>query len=526
MLTDVGEKGGFGCRDRFRILKNAGTTDKVIFVVYSKIWIGVKSNGLVRTEQKMEKEVCENMPRLEVPKEWDYTTDVLVVGGGTAGLPAGAAAAQAGAKATILELSTICGGSGNVIMVGASFGGTDIQKKQGIEDSPELRYRDGVEVARGEPELWRVYVDHELDTYNWFKEMGIYPWTEELLALPGHSAPRLHRYRGKPVMEAIEKYARDKGAEILLEHRATRLIADPTTDRVLGARVVVKGKTVKNFKARKAVILTCGSFGRNKEMVREYGSRYADCIPLMAPGHLGDGLKMAFELGAATSHIGDSVVASLAACTTTHYDKALLAVWKGGIAVNVNGERFYDESCPKGYYGLLTDAGLDQPGKVYWIVYDEKIRNAAGVEEMEKHKEFKADSIDKLAEAAGINPKGLVATVEKYNSDIDSEGYDTVFGRKHQTFIHGDPVKLDTPPFYAIKCETSITSFKGGLKINSRCQVINVYGEPIPGLYAAGEVTGGLFGEGIYLGGTNWPAAMTFGRVAGRNAAAESPWDK
>jgi len=443
---------------------------------------------------------------------------------GTAGLPAGAAAAEAGVKATILEVTRISGGSGNVVAMGASFAGTDVQKKQGIEDSPALHYRDGVEVAHGDPYLWREYTDHELDTYNWFKQMGIYPTTDKLLTLPGHNAPRLHRYLGASVMKTIEKYARDKGAEILFEHRATRLITDPQTGRVLGAKVRVKDWT-RNFKAKRAVILTTGSFGRNKEMVKEYGSRYADCIPLMAQGHLGDGLRMALDLGAATSHIGDAVVASLAVCTTTHAHRALIAVWNGAIAVNKDGKRFYNECCPKGYYGELTDAGMDQPGKVYWIVYDEKIRNAAGVDEMKKHKEFKADTFEQLAKLARIEPKGFVTTVEKYNGDIDSEGYDTVLGRKTITFVHGTPVKIDKPPFYAIKCETSITSFKGGVKINTQGQVVNNYGEVIPGLYAAGEVTGGLFGKGIYLGGTNWPAAMTFGRIAARNAAAEVPWD-
>jgi fumarate reductase flavoprotein subunit len=464
--------------------------------------------------------------RLPVPDKWDYETDVLIVGGGTAGLPAGVAAAEAGAKTTILELAKICGGSGNLIMVGASFGGTDIQKKQGVEDSPELRYRDGVEVAFGEPEMWRVYCDHELELYEWFKEMGIVPWTEELLPVPGHSVPRLHRYVGAPVEQRIEKEARDKGAEILFEHRAKRLIQDPLTERVLGAAVEVKGKTL-NFKAKKAVVLTTGSFGRNKQMLKEYGSRFKDCIPLMAPGHLGDGLKMGFDLGAATSHLGDAVVASLAACTTTHADRALMASWTGGIIVNVNGKRFYPESCPRGYYGDITDVGLDQPGKVFWIVYDDGMRNAAGVEEMERHKEFKADSFEELAKAAGIEDvKSFVETVAKYNEDIESEGYDTVFGRKALTHILGDPIPLENPPFYAIKCETSITSFKGGRKVNSRTQVMDLYGEPIRGLYAAGETVGGLFGEGLYLGGTNWPASMVFGKIAGREAAFEKPWDK
>jgi fumarate reductase flavoprotein subunit len=374
--------------------------------------------------------------------------------------------------------------------------------------------------------MWRVYCDHELDLYSWFKGLGIHPWTEDLLTLPGHSAPRLHRYVGTPVEQRIEKEARDKGAEILTEHRAKRLIADPETGRVLGAKVAAKGKT-KYIKAKKAVILACGSFGRNKEMVAEYGGRFKDCIPLMAPGHMGDGLKMAFDLGAATSHIGDAVVASLAACTTTHADRALIAIWCGGIAVNVNGERFYNECCPRGYYGELTDAGLDQPGKRYWIVYDEAMRNKAGVEEMDKHKEFKADTFEELGKIAGIgDPAKFAATVEKYNDDIDSEGYDTVIGRKTITFIHGTPIKLENGPFYAIHCETSITSFKGGLKINSRTKVVNNFGEVIPGLYACGETTGGLFGDGLYLGGTNWPASMVFGKIAGKTGAGEKPWDE
>jgi len=466
------------------------------------------------------------MARERVPEKWDYETDVLIVGAGTAGLPAGIAAVEAGAKATILEVTKTCGGSGNLIMVGGSFGGTDIQKKQGINDSPDLRYRDGVEVAHGEPEIWRVYCDHELDLFYWLKDLGLSPWTEAVLPLPGHSVPRLHRFRGVPVEQRIEQEAKDKGVEILLEHRARRLIADPETDRILGARVETKGK-FKHFKAKRGVVIATGSFGRNKEMLKEYGPRFKDCIPLMAPGHLGDGLKMGLDVGAATCHIGDSVVASLSACTTTHADRAMLATWAGGIAVNVHGKRFYPENCPRGYYGDMSNAALDQPGKLHWIVYDENIRNAAGVDELQRHKEFKADSLEDLAKAAGIDdPKGFVETVEGYNEDIDSEGYDTVFGRKTLTSVHGVPIKLETPPYYAIKCETSITSFKGGLKVNSRMQVINNYGEPIRGLYASGETIGGLFGDGLYLGGTNWPASMVFGKIAARNAAGEKPWDK
>ena len=169
---------------------------------------------------------------------------------------------------------------------------------------------------------------------------------------------------------------------------------------------------------------------------------------------------------------------------------------------------------------------MNQPDGIYWIVYDsDKRKKPLPAIMCAKQKEFKADTLEGLAKEAGIDPKGFVETVNKYNSDIESEGYDTVFGRKALVSIHGKPAPLKTPPFYAVKCSTSITSFKGGLKINSRCQVVNQYDEVIPGLYACGEVAGGLFGKGVYLGSTNWPSAMTFGRVAARNAAAEKPWD-
>jgi fumarate reductase flavoprotein subunit len=465
------------------------------------------------------------MPRLELPNKWDHETDILIIGAGTGGMPAGCVAVDAKNKATILEMTTSCGGSGSLIMGGAAWAGTDLQKKAGIQDSPEALYKDGVEIAQGLPESWRVYADNQLDTYYWLtNEVGATPNRPEFLMSPGHRTRRNHYYDGAATEAAIEKYTRRKGVEILLEHRALRLFADTKTDRVYGCQVNAKGK-VKNFKAKKAIILATGGFGRNKELLKEYGVRFANCIQLMAPGHMGDGLKMALELGAATKDIGHAVVASLPADTTTHADRALFCIFEGGVGVNVNGKRFYDESCPKGYYGQFSDAGMDQPGEVYWIVYDSEVRKKpVPAAMMPKHKEFTGNTFEELGKAAGIDPKGFNETMTKYNSDIESEGYDTVFGRKTLVSIDGKPIQLVKPPFYAVKCQTSITSFKGGLRVNSRCQVMNQYSEVIPSLYAAGEVAGGLFGKGVYLGSTNWPSAMTFGRVAAINACTEKPW--
>ena len=198
--------------------------------------------------------------------------------------------------------------------------------------------------------------------------------------------------------------------------------------------------------------------------------------------------------------------------------------------VNVDGKRFHDESCSEGFYGFMTGAGMRQPGGVYWVVYNDRIieemrKNAAKVQakDIEKCKRYKANTIEELGKSAGIDAKGLRETVDKYNSDIDSEGYDIVFGRKFQFGLERPLVKIDTPPFYAIKCVTSTTSLKGGLKINTKCQVLNQYGEIISGLYAAGETTGGLHTKS-YLLGVMSSGSFTQGIIAAKNAVKEPAW--
>jgi fumarate reductase flavoprotein subunit len=168
---------------------------------------------------------------------------------------------------------------------------------------------------------------------------------------------------------------------------------------------------------------------------------------------------------------------------------------------------------------------MRQPGGAYWIVFDDKIRKNIRPGKLGKAKPYEANTIEEIAISAGINPKGLRETIEKYNNDIKTVGYDTLFDRRTIHGIDGTPVTVDTPPFFAVRCTPSTSSFKGGLKINTRCQVMDQYDEVIPSLYAAGELTGGLWAhDGTYLPGTMVSAAMTFGRIAGKNAAGEPPW--
>ena len=472
------------------------------------------------------------MSSSEVPKKWDYETDVIIVGGGTAGLPAAIKVAEAGLKATVLETRPQCGGSLSMIVGGVVFAGIDEQKKAGIDDSPDILYQDMVNNAGSDPKLARAYADNQLEAYRMLKDQGVEAWVAGSIGTGktrrrGGVGPTSNP--GPALTKAFEDRAKAKGAEILFKHRAQRLITDPKSGRVIGLKVTV-GDEVKNFKAKRAVIIGTGGFGYNREIVAEYAPHMVNCIPKMPVGHQGDGLKMGLDVGAATKDIAIAVAGSWPVDIETH-SRAIWALDWGGIMVNVHGKRFCDESSSEGFYGRMTEAGMRQPGGVYWVVFDETIKGNVGVRpgykderkdhihDIERCRKYKADTVEDLAKQTGVDVKGLKETMNKFNSDIDKVGYDTEFGRKFQ-LGHARPLEKFTPPLYAIKCVTSTTSMKGGLKINERCQVINNYGEPIPSLYAGGEVTGGLYTKS-YILGTMTTFSMAQGIVAGRNAAKE-----
>jgi len=464
----------------------------------------------------------------EVPKKWDHEADVIVVGGGTAGLPAGVIVAEAGLKATILESRPAVGGSFAMVAGTMAFAGTEEQKEAGIEDSPEIFYQDEINICGADPEIARAFADNQLDAYRMLREQGIK--FAGLVVHPAHTRNRCHGWLegvGPELVKAVERRAMDKGVEILLRHRATRLITDPQTGKVIGLKVSVKDET-KNFKAKRAVIIATGGFGRNREMIAEYAPDMVDCAPKMPVGHMGDGLKMGLAVGAATRDIAHAVAPSWPVCAETH-SNALWVLWWGGIMVNVDGKRFHNESSAEAFYGPMTASGMRQPGAVYWIVFDDSMKknvikdSEAHLATIEKCKQYKANTIEEVAKSAGIDAKALKETFEKFNSDVETAGYDTVFGRRFQFGTERPLVKIEVPPFYAIKCVTSTTSMKGGLKINGRSQVINQYGEVIPGLYAVGEVTGGLHTKS-YLLGVMSSSAMTQGIIAGRNAVKEPAW--
>jgi fumarate reductase flavoprotein subunit len=275
-----------------------------------------------------------------------------------------------------------------------------------------------------------------------------------------------------------------------------------------------------------AVVLATGGFSRDRGMLARYAPRMRDALLAGGPGNTGDGLLMAWQLGAGVVDL-PYVKGTYGHYFEDHPDEdgtGILAVYKGAIAVNGSGRRFVDESIP---YKAIGDASLAQPGAWSWQVFDAKVmaqsndevpiydfanRERAGLLEV-------ADSIEKLAATLGTAPGVLEATLAEYNRRTET-GEPDELGRVHLSGGVGVRAALDTPPFYAHRSGTVVLATYCGVTVDTSMRVLDVLGEPIERLYAAGEVVGGFHGAG-YMTGTSIGKAGIFGRVAGTAAAQE-----
>lgn len=460
----------------------------------------------------------------KVPKKWDGEADVIVVGGGNAGLPAAITAHDKGTKVMVLETSGGMASSLAMIAGGTPFTRTDLQKAEGIKDSPDQLYKEAVEVSGGSPELWRALVDRQEEVYEWLKSLGAKP--EAVLLAPGHLVRRSIKFEGHgpALCKVLRDAATKKKIDTRFKHRAQKLIVEPESGRVIGVSAKQDNK-VLNFKAKKAVILTTGGFCQNLEIVKEFGPQYANLPPTAPKTHQGDGLKMAMAIGAGTDGLGLAVCPSMPIGWDT--GQFVTTDIRGGITIDKDGKRFGNEATEElGTYTEKHKICLDHdPTGLHITVCDEAMRKLNEPPATQTRETiYKANTIEGLEKQLGIPAGNLKATVDEYNTDIEKYGYDRKFGRRLQGMAWPElPVmKLAKPPFYAIKNRICLTSMKGGLKINAKCQVIDQFGDIIPGLYAAGEITGGL--EHIphhYYTGRMTLQAFTQGRIAGDVAADE-----
>ena len=455
------------------------------------------------------------------PDKWDEEADILVIGAGGAGFAAGLEAANTGAKVIILEKLAYIGGSSIICGAGLAFAGTDIQIANNVNDSNELFYKDFMDVGKNAniPELVKAYVDNQLETYNWLKDAGVEFVKNKVTVAAGTSVPRVHWFSPPQLIKALSTACEAKGVKLILETAAQKLALDPKTGNIKGV-FAVQGKKNITYGAKKGVILASGGFSLNKELLAKFAPPLVKAKTIVGLGSHGDGLKMAWACGADIQdmpHVKATFGFSLNPKTMA--DDFFLVYYCGAIIVNKEAKRFVNESLS---YKLVADAALVQTDAVGYQLFDQPIcdeairRHEARMTNLLKRDIVSAPTLAELAKLIGIDSATLEATVKEYNENV-AKGVDPQFGRTTQTADYGKPSEIKTGPFYAWPSTAVLISTYGGILINGKAQVLNVYGEPIPGLYAAGEITGGVHGA-AYVSGTAVGKALIFGRIAAKNA--------
>jgi fumarate reductase flavoprotein subunit len=450
----------------------------------------------------------------------EIETDIVVVGAGAAGFAAALTSADRGAEVLLLEKTPEPGGSSRICGGLLAFAGTDIQHRNGIGDSNDLLYRDLTVVGQGasDPAIVRAYVDNQLDTYHWLVGKGV-AFGPKPDASSGQTVPRCHVVDPDALIQTLARHAKaHRNITIATNARALRLIR--TDNRVSAVRVSQDGETF-DVTVRRGAIVTAGGFTRNPGLVGTFAPAVARAWVTGGEGNTGDGLLMAWQLGAG---IGDVayIQGTFGKHPTDHSNRhSLLSVYKGAIAVNGLGQRYVDESLS---YKLLGTACLAQAGEHTWQIFDRPIYEAheEGVsifDVQHRHQAgslIEATTLDELAGKIGVDAVALKATVARYNAHV-ANGSDPDFGRRHLVHHHGALVPIATGPFYAHASTAALYGTYCGLTVTPRMQVLDVFREPIGGLWAAGEVTAGLHGA-AYMTGSAFGKALIFGRVAGRAA--------
>lgn len=439
-------------------------------------------------------------------------TDIVVIGSGGAGFSAALNAMENGAKVILLEKMPIIGGNSQLAAGGMNVAGTKYQQAQGItQDTPDIHFADTMKGGRNinDPKLVRYLVDHTDDSLAWIESLG--GSLPNLSFSGGQTYKRVHTAKGGTIVGAylistFYKKAQEMGMDIRLNSQAVKLLTDES-GKVTGVRVHAKHSGIYDIQA-KAVILTTGGFGANNALVGKYRPELIGTTTSNQPGALGDGLVLAENIGADFTDIHEIQIHPTVALNT----KILISEsvrGKGAILINKEGKRFVNEMLTR---DNTSAAVLKQSGRSAFVVFDEALYKGWGqIEGYFKLGLVKEGNTPKeLAEKIGIPADTFTKTIERYNTFIKNKK-DEDFGRR-------DMEKSLTGKLYAIEIAPGIHHTMGGVKINPQTQVISVDGKPIPGLYAAGEIVGGVHG-GNRLGGNAIADIVTFGSLAGKEAA-------
>lgn len=449
--------------------------------------------------------------------------DVIVIGAGLAGHCATLAAAETGASVLLIEKCDEVGGS--TVLSGGfiAFADTPIQRAQGVKDDADLLLTDLRTVGGPytQDALLQTYVSEQQDLYGWLTGKGL-SFTEVELG-SGQSAARSHAIDpGLMIATLNEAASALENVQIRTRTTAVCLVREGQDGAVTGV-TIDEGGRLSDVSARGGVVIASGGFSRSEDFLNKFAPNQARALRVGGPGNFGDGLRMAWRLGADVKDMGQ-IKGTYGAHATecNNGQEILLMFYRGAIIVNRAGKRFVDESIS---YKLVGEAAMIQAEPVSWQIFDDAIyREASGsarlfdpVPALNRGLIVKADTLDELCAACGIDTESLRNTVARYNTDAEM-GLDTEFGRDGLCHHVGALAPLVTAPFYAYPSTAAVLATYCGLAVDATSQVIDVYEDPIDGLYAAGEVMGGFHGQ-AYVTGSSLGKAAIFGRIAGRQAA-------
>ena len=445
-----------------------------------------------------------------VKEEKTLDTSVVIVGAGGAGMAAAIMLQQAGVDFVILEKMPYVGGNTTKATGGMNAAETHYQKEQGIEDSVDLFYQDTMKGGHdiNDPDLVRTLAANSAGAIDWLDTIGA-----DLPKISFSGGASTNRIHAPADGSAVGNYLVDKfsgklaemGVQVMLNTKATELIMK---DGAI-AGVKAEGPDALYTINAKAVILATGGFGANEEMYTQYRPDLKGTVTTNAPGATGDGIVMAQAVGAALVDIEQIQLHPTVEQTTSMLITESVR-GDGAILVNQGGKRFVNELLTR---DAVSAAELEQEGCYAYIIFDQHLReNLKAIEKyVTNGLTVQADTIEELAEKLNIDPAVLAQTLADWNEIVKNQN-DTQFGRT--TGMGSD---LSTPPYYAIQIAPGIHHTMGGVKIDTAAQVINTEGQPIPGLFAAGEVTGGVHG-GNRLGGNAVADIVIFGRIAAQSA--------
>ena len=497
-------------------------------------------------------------------KDIEETVDVVVVGAGGAGMTAAITASKAGSKVVIIESQPIVGGNTVRSTGGLNAAKTPYQDKnefkeaagvektlktaaekfadnetitalaatvksqwdayqanpQGYFDSPELMALDTMIGGKGknDPELVKILTQNSAGAIEWLASIGAE--LKSVGAAGGASVKRIHRpvdENGKTaavgayIVPILEKNVHDAGVEVITDTTAKKLLTE--NGKVVGVEAEGKDGNKVVIHA-KSVIMATGGFGANAEMVEKYKPELKGFATTNAEGAQGQGIDMATAVGAATVDMDQIQIHP-----TVHIDEdgnAHLITegvrGDGAILVNKEGKRFFDEVQTR---DKVSAAEIQQTDGEAWLILDQKMVDGAAVYQGYVNSGYAktGKTIEELAQNINVDPATLAETMKNW-AEIYANKVDPEFGRTSFSAENA----LDQAPYYAILVKPGIHHTMGGLKINTNTEVLNEKGEVISGLFAAGEVTGGIHGANR-LGGTAVTDIIVFGQIAGENAA-------